>query len=81
MIICRFCLQSAPPRTDYWSLGVTLYELLAGELPWSAGDGDDISMQELFEKIQRRDINFDVRGRPDFVAARPLLEVQQSFVS
>ena len=56
------CLQSVPytEKTDMWSLGITVYELLYGEVPWLCS-----SHQELLNAIYTKTVKFPRGINPD----------------
>ncbi len=53
-------------RADLYSLGVVMYQLLTGRLPYTGGDGWSIGMQHMSAPLPQLP--------PDFAALQPLLE-------
>ena len=46
--------SSSGPFTDYWALGIILYQMINGKVPWK-----DISTNNaIFEQIKKGDISY-----------------------
>ena len=42
--------------TDWWGLGITLFELVTGKPPYDLGEGSDADIERLAEKIKFEDM-------------------------
>jgi|APCry1669190327_1035288.scaffolds.fasta_scaffold191292_1 serine/threonine protein kinase len=46
------------PFNDLWSLGVIIYQILAGEAPWKRFHGDNTTEYMIYQYIRERRIEF-----------------------
>lgn len=65
--------ESVDPRSDLYSLGVVLYEMLTGELPYTADNPVAVSMKHVNESLRPpREINPEIPESMDAVVTKLL---------
>lgn len=63
--VIQFGSAAYSPAADWWGVGVLLYELLLGLVPWDAHDADQI-----MEQIKAADVVWPPRGMVSVVLGR-----------
>lgn len=78
-------LGEITPQSDLWSIGVILYILMTGEMPWSSlvsledGVVGSPGAQKMYIALKNEQVEWDLEPWPDFPLARDLCQKLLAF--